>query len=85
MRHPDNGKAERAQAIAQWPEELRADFEERAGILEHEGGLERSWAELEAFCMVSSVERRQAEATRLAAMTSAAWQAQRTQKGAGSG
>lgn len=54
--HPSNGQAERAAIIATWPEALRVEFEERAGILEYDGGLTRDWAELKAFIAVQDAE-----------------------------
>ena len=37
---------------ADWPEEVRRDFEERAGILEFDGGVARAAAEREAERLV---------------------------------
>lgn len=38
-----------AQALAEWPQEDREDFEERAAIIEFMGGLTRIEAERAAF------------------------------------
>jgi hypothetical protein len=35
--------------VADWPEAARLDYEERAGILEHDGGRPRAEAELFAM------------------------------------
>lgn len=35
------------------PEDLRYEFEERAGILEHEGGMHRATAEPEAYKQIT--------------------------------
>ena len=40
--------------VADWPAESRDDFEERAGILEFDGGLARMDAEIEAERLVRS-------------------------------
>ncbi len=39
--------------IARWPEGAREDFEERAAIMEYDGGLPREQAEWEAFMIAS--------------------------------
>lgn len=35
--------------VADWPESLREDFEERAAIMEHDGGMSRVEAEVAAW------------------------------------
>lgn len=42
--------------VAGWPEDLRADFEERAAIMEFDGGLPRPMAERRAYQIVRSAE-----------------------------
>jgi hypothetical protein len=42
--------------VESWPEDLRADFEERAAIMEFDGGLSRLMAERRAYQIIRSVE-----------------------------
>ena len=42
--------------VTGWPEDLRADFEERAAIMEFDGGLPRLVAERRAYQIIRSAE-----------------------------
>lgn len=42
--------------VSQWPEDLRAMWEERAAIIEFDGGLARTAAERQAFDMLRGAD-----------------------------
>lgn len=42
--------------VSQWPDDLRAEWEERAAIIEFDGGLARAAAERQAFDMLAPID-----------------------------